>query len=89
MCNIGNLRRMRVQTNTIKNYVELASIIHRSPATKYPVKAIYEILGMIMNRVDHLCKQLDKGIAIEKELDDIDAIIKDLPGAKIYVLPYV
>ena len=86
---IENLRRMLVQTNTIKDYVELASEIHRSPSTMYSAKALDEILGIINKRVDHLCKQLVKGIAIEKELDEIDATTKDMPGAEIYVFPSV
>ena len=86
---IENLKRMLFQTNKIKGYIELASKIHCYPPTRNSAKALDEILGMIHKRVDHLCNQLEKGIAIEKELDEIDAMTKDLPGAEIHVFPSV
>jgi hypothetical protein len=83
---LENLKRIQNQISTISEYADLASKIQRRPHTKKTASAMAEILDMIQKRTDHLCRQLEKGIAIEQELDRIDELSKDAPGTEIYVL---
>ncbi|MCX6285552.1 MAG: hypothetical protein NTY96_00370 [Bacteroidetes bacterium] len=47
-----------------------------------------EVLPMILDRGEHIHKQLAKGIAIETELALLEEETKDLNGAEIYVIPW-
>ncbi len=75
--NIENLRRACNQTGKIKEYVELAIRIQQVPVTEDSTKDLAEILDMIWKRADHLYTQLEKGIAIEVEWDNIEESEKD------------
>ncbi len=86
---IQNLKRFRAQTNKIKEYLELATKIQASPYTSNSAKDLDEILCMTYKRVMHMCDQLDKGISIEKELEELDAMTRHLSGVEIYVFPSV
>jgi len=81
-----NLKRILIHADKIKEYVELALKIQQAPINNTTSEDLAEILDMILKGVDHLSKQLKKGIAFEKEVDEVEAMAKDLPGAEIYIV---
>ena len=47
-----------------------------------------EVLELIHKQGQHIHRQLEKGIAVEKELADLEEETKDLHGVEIYVTPW-
>lgn len=86
MYQIDIYKSIQRQIDKIKEYVELAIKIQQAPNTKKSAEDLAELLGMIQKRADHLFKQLNKGIAFEKEVDEVEAMAKELPGAEIYIV---
>jgi hypothetical protein len=72
----------------MSKYIELAMNIQSIPVTTKSSEDLAEIIGMIQRMTHHLSKQMEKGIAMEVELNKMEALAKDLPGAKIYVSPW-
>ena len=85
---IENFKTIHRHSEKMSEYIEFAMKIQRIPVTKKSSEDLVEILGMIQRMTHHLSKQLEKGIAMEEELNKMEALAKELPGAKIYVSPW-
>lgn len=85
MYQIDIYKSIQRQTDKIREYVELAMKIQQAPITTKTAEDLSEILDMVQKRADHLIKQLEKGIAYEKGLDEVHAMAKNLPETEIYV----
>jgi len=85
---IENFKTILRHSEKMSKYIELAMNIQSIPVTTKSSEDLAEIIGMIQRMTHHLSKQMEKGIAMEVELNKMEALAKDLPGAKIYVSPW-
>jgi len=85
---IENFKTFLRHSEKMSKYIELAMNIQSIPVTTKSSEDLAEIIGMIQRMTHHLSKQMEKGIAMEVELNKMEALAKDLPGAKIYVSPW-
>ena len=85
---IENLKAVLRHSDKISECIELAIKIQSLPNAKKSSEDLAEVLGMIQRMILHLSKQIEKGIAMEEELNKIATVTKDLPGANIYVGPW-
>ena len=82
---IENFKAILRHSDKMNECIEVAMKIQNAPTTKESSEDLAEVLGMIQRMSQHLSKQMEKGIAMEEEIDKMAVVAKDLPGAKIYV----
>jgi|GEM_PF-2165114 len=85
---VESLKAVLRHSDKISECIELAINIQSVPNTKKSSEDLAEVLSIIQKMVEHLSKQIEKGIAMEEELNKIATVAKDLKGANIYVAPW-
>jgi len=85
---IENYKTILRHSEKMSECINTAIKIQNIAVTQKSTEDLAFLLGMIQRMTFHLSKQLEKGIAMEEELNKMEALAKELPGAKIYVSPW-
>jgi len=85
---VESLKAVLRHSDKISECTELAINIQIAPNTDKSSEDLSEVLSLIQKMVKHLSKQIEKGIAMEEEINEIATAAKDLHGANIYVAPW-
>jgi len=72
----------------MNDMVEFAIKVQSGPPSEKATEILAGILELIQEQGQHIHRQLQKGIAVEKELENLGKETKDLRGVEIFVAPW-
>ena len=82
------LKSFRRSMDKMNEMAEFAIRVQSGPQSEKASEILAEVLELIHKQGQHIHRQLEKGIAVEKELVDLEEETKDLSGVEIFVTPW-